>query len=94
MENVAANVIALANAFAIVEAVREDEIAICELAPYCEEVAADAYVWCGAIYFDDGTALLVENNEFKVWKVCAMSREQAREEIEFMKAILFTLPEN
>jgi len=91
------NVLALNNAHAVKGAIKDFDWAPAMLADYCEDIAAssEGWGWCGAIYFDDGTALVLHQNEHGQWRVYAVSHDAAQEELEKMRYLFEgVLPED
>jgi hypothetical protein len=82
-------IIDLNNAYAVKGAAKEFEWAPALLADYCEDTASDPYGWgwCGALYFDDGTALVLYQNELGQWRMSATSHDMAREEVAEIRQI-------
>jgi hypothetical protein len=82
-------VLALGNAHAVKGAITVFDWGIPVLADCCEDIAAspDGWGWCGAIYFDDGTALVLHNNELGHWRIDAVSHDRAQDEVANMRRI-------
>jgi hypothetical protein len=82
-------VLALGDAHAVKAAIKTVNGGIPLLAHCCEDIAAspDGWGWCGAIYFDNGTALILHNNGLGQWWINAVSHDMAQDEMANMRHI-------
>jgi hypothetical protein len=82
----------IGTADAIADALGNDQYALYHYAHYCNDIVPDPYEWFGAIYFNDNTALILHNSARGRWQAYAVSSEEARERLEFLRVVFDIKP--